>query len=100
MAQRTTSSIVGGAAPAAVMDVIAGFADYPAWAKGVTVSDVLASYPDGRAEKVYFQIDVAPIKDEYTLAYQWHGDRAVTWTLVQGKMLTALDGSYQLTDLG
>jgi len=100
MAERTTSSIVIDAAPSAVMDVIAGFADYPAWAKGVTVADVTATFPDGRAETVYFQLDVSPIKDDYTLTYVWHGDREVTWTLVKGRMLTALDGSYRLTDLG
>jgi hypothetical protein len=43
---------------------------------------------------------VAPIKDEYTLAYDWDGDRQVTWTLVQGKMLKSLDGAYVLEDLG
>lgn len=100
MAERTTSSIVIDAAPSAVMDVIAGFADYPAWAKGVTVADVTATFPDGRAETVYFQLDVSPIKDDYTLTYVWHGDREVTWSLVKGRMLTALDGSYRLTDLG
>ena len=51
---------------------------------------------DGRAEQVYFALDVSPIKDEYTLAYDWDGDREVTWTLVEGKMLKALDGAYTL----
>ena len=48
----------------------------------------------GRAEQVYFALDVSPIKDEYTLAYDWDGDREVTWTLVEGNMLKALDGAY------
>ncbi|GAA4112467.1 SRPBCC family protein [Nocardioides fonticola] len=100
MAEQTTSSIVVDAAPAAVMAVIADFAAYPAWAKGVTVADVVASHPDGRAEKVFFSLDVAPIKDEYTLAYVWDGDRGVTWTLAEGKMLRALDGAYLLRDRG
>lgn len=100
MAEQTTSSIVVDAAPAAVMAVIADFASYPAWAKGVTVADVVASGPDGRAEKVFFSLDVAPIKDEYTLAYIWDGDRGVTWTLAEGKMLRALDGAYLLRDRG
>ncbi|CAM3525960.1 SRPBCC family protein [Nocardioides dubius] len=99
MPEQTTSSIVIEAAPAAVMDVIADFAAYPLWAKGVRVADVTAS-AGGRAEQVYFELDVAPIKDEYTLAYVWDGDRQVTWTLVQGKMLRALDGAYVLRDLG
>ncbi len=100
MAEQTTSSIVIEAAPDAVMAVIADFAAYPRWAKGVTRSDVLSTGPDGRAERVAFAIDVSPIKDEYTLHYQWDGDREVTWTLVEGKMLRALDGAYDLRDLG
>jgi ribosome-associated toxin RatA of RatAB toxin-antitoxin module len=100
MAEQTTSSIVIDAEPAAVMDVIADFPAYPAWAKGVTVADVRESFPDGRAKDVYFELDVSPIKDQYTLTYVWAGDRQVTWTLVQGKMLKALDGAYLLRDLG
>lgn len=100
MAEQTTSSIVVDAAPAAVMAVIADFAAYPTWAKGVTIADVVASHPDGRAENVFFSLDVAPIKDEYTLAYVWDGDRGVTWTLAEGKMLRALDGAYLLRDRG
>ena len=96
MAEQTTSSIVVDAAPAAVMAVIADFELYPTWAKGVTVAEVRESGPDGRAEQVFFALDVSPIKDEYTLAYRWDGDREVTWSLVEGKMLRALDGAYLL----
>jgi ribosome-associated toxin RatA of RatAB toxin-antitoxin module len=100
MADQTTSSIVIDAPPSQVMDVIADFASYPTWAKGMTTADVLSSYDDGRAERVFFKLDVSPIKDEYTLAYVWSGDDEVTWTLDEGKMLRALDGSYVLVDLG
>ena len=100
MAEQTTSSIVVDAEPSAVMDVIADFPSYPAWAKGVTTADVRGTLPHGRAKEVYFELDVSPIKDQYTLAYQWDADRKVTWTLVEGKMLKALDGAYLLRDLG
>lgn len=103
MAEQTTSSIVVDAPPADVMAVIADFPAYPSWAKGVTVADVRSSYgaaQGGRAEQVFFALDVSPIKDEYTLAYVWDGDREVTWTLVEGKMLRSLDGAYELRDLG
>ena len=104
MAEQTTSSIVIDAFPADVMAVIGDFAAYPAWAKGVTTADVTATYgagtAAGRAEQVFFVLDVSPIKDEYTLSYTWDGDRSVTWTLVEGKMLRALDGAYILKDLG
>jgi ribosome-associated toxin RatA of RatAB toxin-antitoxin module len=100
MAEQTTSSIVIDAAPADIMSVIADFAAYPRWAKGVTRADVLAEDRNGVPEQVFFILDVSPIKDEYTLAYEWDGDREVTWTLVEGKMLRALDGAYVLRELG
>ena len=96
MAEQTTSSIVIDAAPAEIMAVIADFDAYPTWAKGVTTAEVTTPGDDGRAREVFFALDVSPIKDEYTLAYEWDGDRAVTWTLVEGKMLRALDGAYIL----
>src|SRR4029078_4478186 len=96
MADQTTSSIVIDASPSEVMDVIADFPAYHTWAKGVTTADVVSEFPDGRAEKVFFRLDVSPIKDEYTLAYTWSGDEQVTWTLVEGKMCPALDGAYVL----
>lgn len=99
MAEQTTSSIVIDAAAADIMAVIADFPAYPEWAKGVTTSDVVAEFPDGRAEQVFFKLDVSPIKDEYTLEYTWNGDHMVTWTLVHGKMLRALDGAYLLREL-
>ena len=51
---------------------------------------------DGRPERVYFELDASPIKDAYTLSYDWHGEEWVTWTLVEGKMLKAMDGAYEL----
>lgn len=100
MAEQTTSSIVVDAPPAEVMAVIADFPAYPEWAKGVQTADVVVEGQDGRAEQVFFELDVAPIKDEYTLAYDWDGDREVRWHLVEGKMLRALDGAYTLRPRG
>jgi ribosome-associated toxin RatA of RatAB toxin-antitoxin module len=100
MADQTSASIMIDAPPADVMAVIADFASYPEWAKGMKQVEVTAPGAAGRAEQVYFALDVSPIKDEYTLAYEWDGDREVTWTLVEGNMLKALDGAYTLVDQG
>ncbi|MFE7228212.1 SRPBCC family protein [Nocardioides sp. NPDC057577] len=100
MADQTTSTIVIEAAPSAVMAVIADFKSYPAWAKGMQEVSVLETGVDGRAEQVRFVLDVAPIKDEYTLAYDWDGDRQVTWSLVKGNLLRSMDGAYILRDVG
>src|SRR3954466_7284126 len=97
MAEQTSSTVVVAAPPTQVMQVIADFPNYPAWAQGVQVSEVRESFPDGRAKDVYFEIEATPIKDAYTLRYAWHGDESVTWALgVPGKMLRRLDGSYVL----
>jgi len=100
MADQTTSTIVIEAAPSAVMAVIADFKSYPAWAKGMQEVNVVETGVDGRAEQVRFVLDVAPIKDEYTLAYDWDDDRQVTWSLVKGNLLRSMDGAYVLRDLG
>jgi ribosome-associated toxin RatA of RatAB toxin-antitoxin module len=100
MANQTTSDIVIAADAAQVMNGIADFESYPQWATGVRRCTVLQEGPNGRAEHVQFVLDAAPIKDEYVLAYVWTADELVTWTLTEGHMLKAMDGAYQLTELG
>ena len=100
MADQTTSSILIAADRAAVMSVIADFASYPAWATGVKSAEVVSSGVDGRAVQVAFVLDAAPIKDEYTLRYDWDDDASVTWSLVEAKMLKALEGAYYLSSRG
>ncbi|SDR87526.1 Polyketide cyclase / dehydrase and lipid transport [Nocardioides scoriae] len=96
MAEQTTSSIVVDAAPADVMAVIADFGSYPEWAQGMKAAEVVEAGPDGRAEKVHFELEATPIKDSYTLGYRWSGDDRVTWELVEGKMLKDMQGAYEL----
>jgi len=100
MAEQTTSSITINADAAAVMAVIADFEAYPEWAQGVKRVEVLSRTADGRGEQVYFELDASPIKDQYTLGYDWDGDSAVRWHLVEGKMLKGMDGAYELEDAG
>ncbi|MBA3233361.1 MAG: SRPBCC family protein [Propionibacteriales bacterium] len=100
MAAQTTSSILIAAGPEAIMAVIADFDSYPAWAKGVKSAAVLSEYDGGRAGEVAFVLDAAPIKDEYTLSYDWDGDRQVSWSLVEAKMLKSMEGAYILEPAG
>jgi ribosome-associated toxin RatA of RatAB toxin-antitoxin module len=100
MAEQTTSSIVVSAEPAAIMDVISDFESYPSWAQGVKKAEPLGTGPDGRPEQVYFELDASPIKDAYTLRYEWNQDDSVRWTLVEGNMLKAMDGAYDLDARG
>jgi ribosome-associated toxin RatA of RatAB toxin-antitoxin module len=100
MAEQTTSSIVVDAPASAVMAVIADFTAYPEWAQGMQSAEVLETGSDGRGTKVHFVLEATPIKDAYTLAYVWDDDRSVTWKLVEGKMLKAMEGAYVLRPSG
>jgi polyketide cyclase/dehydrase/lipid transport protein len=103
MAEQTTSSIVISADPASVMAVISDFGSYPVWAQGVKRAEPVPAAPDqvgSRPEQVYFELDASPIKDAYTLRYDWAGDESVSWTLVEGRMLKAMDGAYELDARG
>jgi len=83
------------------MGVIADFPRYPEWAQGVQVCEVRETLPDGHAREVYFELEATPIKDSYTLLYDWRGDEEVTWALGSaGRMLRRLDGAYRLSPAG
>lgn len=100
MAEQTTSSIVIDAPPAAVMEVIADFPAYPEWAQGMKHVEVIDAADGGRADRVHFELEASPIRDSYVLEYDWQGDSQVTWHLVEGKMLKAMQGAYILRAVG
>lgn len=96
MPDQSSQSIEIAAPAAAVMAVIADFANYPTWAGAVKRAEVLESGPDGRARRVAFSLDAGVLRDEYELSYTWNGDESVRWTLVSGTLMRAQDGSYVL----
>ncbi|HST85815.1 MAG TPA: SRPBCC family protein [Kineosporiaceae bacterium] len=101
MADRTVSSIVVDAAPAAVLEVIADFEKYPDWTGAVKQVTVLERLPDGRGSKVRFVLDAGAIRDTYVLDYVWDfddlGTGTLSWGLVESTVLKALDGAYTLS---
>ncbi len=98
MADRTSSSIEIAATPDQVMAVIADFPRYPEWADSISSAQVLAQ-SSGRAEQVELVLEHPLLKDRYVLAYDWEPAR-VTWRLVRGRVLKAMDGSYDLAPAG
>ncbi|MFE6610848.1 SRPBCC family protein [Amycolatopsis sp. NPDC057786] len=101
MAEQSTQSIEVDAEPARVMAVIADFPAYPEWAKAVRETEVLAEDDNGRAKQVKLTLDAGPIKDVYTLEYDWDADgNGVSWHLVKGQMQKAQNGRYTLEALG
>jgi Polyketide cyclase / dehydrase and lipid transport len=101
MADRTSASITGAAAPSTVMAAIADFESYPDWATGVRSAEVLSTTSDDRPLRVRFGLDAGMIRDSYVLAYEWDGDAAVRWHLAEpGSMVTEMSGAYVLADDG
>jgi len=101
MADSTESSTVIAAVPAVVMGVIADVARYPEWTDGMKSVEILSKYEDDKPADVRFVVDAGAIKDTYVLEYDWaDDDSSVSWTLTEGGMLKAMDGSYVLTDNG
>jgi ribosome-associated toxin RatA of RatAB toxin-antitoxin module len=91
---QTSSSVVIDAGPDEVMAVIADVGAYPAWVDALERTTVL-SETDGRADEVEMVLAHPLFSDTYVLAYDWSPD-LVSWRLVRGGRLTAMDGSYAL----
>jgi hypothetical protein len=100
MADRTESNTFIAAQPGAVLDVIADFDSYPAWAGEVKKVAVLSEDGDGWADQVEFTLASGAIKDTYVLEYDWDvvedGTGVISWTLVSAQVLKAMNGSYTL----
>ena len=95
---QTSASIDIDASPAQVMAVIADFDHYPEWVDSMKSAEVLTSSA-GKAETVRMVLDHPLVKDNYVLAYQWQPS-TVSWHLVEGTLLKAMDGSYVLEQRG
>ena len=95
MPGQTSSSVVIDAEHAEVMAVIADFDAYPAWVDSLERATVLSG-DGGLADEVEMVLAHPLFSDTYVLAYDWEPAR-VSWHLVRGGRLTAMDGSYVLT---
>ena len=98
MPGQTSSSVTIDAGADAVMAVIADFEAYPSWVDSMERATVLSS-TDGRADEVEMALAHPLFSDTYVLAYDWAPEK-VSWHLVRGGRLTAMDGSYVLAPAG
>ena len=95
MADQTRDSIEIAASPEEVMAVIADVASYPEWVSAMKQVDIVSTHPDGKPDHVKIKLEHSVVSDHYTLAYRWLAD-SVSWNLVEGQLLKAMDGSYEL----
>ena len=94
MAEQTSASIDIAASPAEIMAVLADFERYPEWVDSMKSAEVLTRSA-GKAKTVRMVLDHNLVKDDYVLSYEWQPTR-VSWQLVEGKLLKAMDGAYEL----
>jgi ribosome-associated toxin RatA of RatAB toxin-antitoxin module len=94
VADQTSASIDIAARPDEIMAVIADFEHYPDWVDSMKSAEVL-SFVDDKAKTVRMVLDHTLLKDDYVLAYEWK-PQAVSWTLLEGNLLRAIESSYQL----
>lgn len=99
MADQTESSIIIEAAPAEVMAVVADLKNYPSWASAIKRVDVEETDKSGRPLRVTLSIDAGAMRDTVSLVYDWSGSPdVVSWSLEDAKMLTAMDGAYEVRE--
>jgi carbon monoxide dehydrogenase subunit G len=102
MADTSTQSIVIGAPPASVAEVICDFPRYPEWVAAARSVEVVEEYEDGYASQVRFVIDAGVVQDEYTLAYEYADDISrIEWRLTApSRMQKSQVGAYDIEDNG
>ena len=98
MADQTSGSVDIAASPAEIMNVIADFDHYPEWVDSMKKAEVL-TWSGQHPETVRMVLDHNLVKDDYVLAYDWQPTK-VSWRLVKGTLLKAMDGAYELEPKG
>jgi ribosome-associated toxin RatA of RatAB toxin-antitoxin module len=101
-ADSSTQSIVIRAGVDQVAQVICDFSRYPEWTGALRQAEVVEEYEDGYASKVRFVLEAGPIRDEYTLGYEYSEDLTrIEWQLVEPSAIQRVQtGSYDLADNG
>lgn len=96
----TSASVEIAAPPGVVLDAIANVEKYPTWSNTYSAVSVRSFEGDGWADNVEFTASSGPLKDTYTVDYDWDvhhdGTGKVSFALVTSQLLSALDGVLSL----
>lgn len=96
MGQRVSDTIRIDATAAVILDVITDVEAYPEWIDDVQQVEVRGTDETGRPLEARFVAAAAGMEAAYTLAYRYAANE-VSWQLVEGDLLSQLDGEYLLT---
>lgn len=94
MAESVKDSIDIEATAEKIFEVATDFAAYPEWNANIKKAEVVETDGDGRAAKVWYEVDVKIKVVTYTLAYEYtRAPEFFSWNLVDGDV-KELSGSY------
>jgi uncharacterized membrane protein len=96
---KNTSTVVIAAPFDTVMETIRDVEGQQEWVKEIHAATLLEEYEDGLPATARFDAKTGIGEDVYTLAYE-HEDDAMTWNLVESKLMKRQDGGYRVRDLG
>lgn len=83
------------APPARCQSVALDFERYSEWALDVKTAEVLQRDGEGRPALVAFRAAAMGRSAAYTLRYSYPDENVITWVLVEGDVVSRLDGSYR-----
>lgn len=99
MAEHATEHMNVAADPQRCIEVALDFEHYPNWAPDIKEATVLTRDDRGRGTTVSFRAAAMGRSASYVLAYTYRDDnRLISWTLVEGDIMRALDGSYSFAN--
>jgi ribosome-associated toxin RatA of RatAB toxin-antitoxin module len=101
MSDMSKSTVVIQASSSQVSEVLLDLEKYPEWSDSISKVKVTERDELGRATGVTMSISAGAVKDEVSLTYNWDGaPQRVEFELEDANMLTKMDGSYTIKDLG
>jgi uncharacterized membrane protein len=101
MSDMSKSTVIIQASISQVSEVLLDLEKYPEWSDSISKVKVTERDEMGRATGVTMSISAGAVKDEVSLTYNWDGaPQRVEFELEDANMLTKMDGSYSVKDLG
>lgn len=98
MADKVSDNIDVSATAEEIFNVATDFEAYPEWNPNIKKVEVKETDSEGRATKVWMQVDAKVKTVSYTLAYDYsEAPEAFSWDLVEGDV-KALSGSYRFDE--
>lgn len=98
MADKVSDNIDVAATAEEIFRVATDFEAYPEWNPNIKKVEVREADGEGRATKVWMQVDAKVKTVSYTLAYDYsEAPEAFSWDLVEGDV-KALSGSYRFDE--